>query len=154
MNTNHRRSAFTLIEVLIIVIIMALLAATIISQFSSSALDAKKSSLDFNLHTMRSLIEMYKAHHNGAAPTSDATFTNQMTKKTDIDGTVNESTGKYGPYIQGKIPMNPYSNLNGIVAGTGTAYIDSTTAGWQYDATNANIFPNHSGYDYINQTQP
>ena len=67
MNANVRRSAFTLIEVLIVVIIMALLAATIIPQFSTSTTDAKKSSLDFNLHTMRSLIEMYKVHHNGKA---------------------------------------------------------------------------------------
>ncbi len=42
MNANGCRSAFTLIEVLIIVIIMALLAATIIPQFSPSAMDEKK----------------------------------------------------------------------------------------------------------------
>ena len=44
MTTHSCRSAFTLIEVLIVVIIMAVLAATIIPQFSSSTNDAKNSS--------------------------------------------------------------------------------------------------------------
>ncbi len=50
-----RRNAFTLIEVLIVVIIMAVLAATIIPQFSSSTTDAKISSLKFNLAALRLL---------------------------------------------------------------------------------------------------
>ena len=70
MNSNGRRSAFTLIEVLIVVVIMALLAATIIPQFSSSTSDAKKSALNFNLHTMRSQIGVYAVNHNGTAPTA------------------------------------------------------------------------------------
>jgi len=80
MNANGHRSAFTLIEVLIVVVIMALLAATIIPQFSSSTTDAKKSSLNFNLHTMRSQIEMYKVHHNSTPP-SLLKFSDQMTKQ-------------------------------------------------------------------------
>ena len=65
---RNRRNAFTLIEVLIVVIIMAVLAATIIPQFSSSTNDAKLSSVKFNLHTIRSQIEMYKVHHSGGLP--------------------------------------------------------------------------------------
>ena len=48
---RNRRKAFTLIEALIVVIIMAVLAATIIPQFSTSTKDAKMSNLKFNLHT-------------------------------------------------------------------------------------------------------
>ena len=58
MAVNYRRSAFTLIEVLIVVVIMAVLAATIIPQFSASTEDAKTSQLSFNVHTMRSQIEL------------------------------------------------------------------------------------------------
>ena len=60
-----RRSAFTLIEVLIVVVIMAVLAATIIPQFASSTTDAKVSALKFNLHGLRQQVEMYKLQHNG-----------------------------------------------------------------------------------------
>jgi general secretion pathway protein G len=160
MNTKVHRSAFTLIEVLIVVIIMALLAATIIPQFSSSTTDAKKSALNFNLHTMRSQIDVYKVHHNGTAP-KQSTFADQMTKKTDIDGTVNAATGKYGPYFQGVVPQNPYNNSNAIfkytASPTGTPPTgsgDSGASGWQYDEADGSFYPNHTGYDYANQTQP
>ncbi len=65
-----KRGGFTLIEVLIVVVMMAVLAATIIPQFASSTDDAKSSALKFNLHALRSQIEMYKLQHNGAVPAS------------------------------------------------------------------------------------
>ena len=46
MKTTDRRSAFTLIEVLIVVVIMAILAATIIPQFTDSTKDAKSSTVN------------------------------------------------------------------------------------------------------------
>jgi len=160
MNAKVHRSAFTLIEVLIVVIIMALLAATIIPQFSSSTSDAKKSALNFNLHTMRSQIDMYKVHHNGTAP-KRTTFVDQMTKKTNIDGTVNNTSGLYGPYFQGLVPANPYNNNSTLVTYTAspvgtppTGSADSGASGWQYDEADGGFYPNHTGYDYANQNQP
>jgi general secretion pathway protein G len=157
MNTNRRRSAFTLIEVLIVVVIMALLAATIIPQFSSSTTDAKKSSLDFNVHTMRSLIQMFQAQHNGKLPTNTeaSSFADQMTKKTDLDGTGNATGGKYGPYVTGQLPNNPYNNNNSVAVYTATTLgavppgsADSGASGWQYDSRDGSFYPNHSGYNF------
>ena len=74
-----------LIEVLIVVIIMAVLAATIIPQFASSTKDAKASNLKFNLQTVRSQLEMYKEQHLSVYPpaTDTASFTAQMCGKTE-----------------------------------------------------------------------
>ncbi len=134
MNTKNRRSAFTLIEVLIVVIIMALLAATIIPQFSTSTNDAKNSSLNFNMHTMNSLLQMYQAQHNGKYPTL-AKFTDQMTKKTNVDGGTDTGDLIYGPYIQGRVPSNPYNGKNTLKAVTGIPTSGDSVEGWQYDAT-------------------
>ena len=143
----RNRNAFTLIEVLIVVIIMAVLAATIIPQFSSSTKDAKESSLKFNLHTIRSQIEMYKAHHTNNEPTS-TNFVAQMTGKTDIDGTLNAANGDYGPYIQGEIPENPFNGHNGVVAvatpGTAPTAIIAGDHGWQYDESTGDFYPNNA----------
>ena len=49
MKTTQDRSAFTLIEVLIVVVIMAILAATIIPQFTDSTKDAKTSTAKMNV---------------------------------------------------------------------------------------------------------
>ena len=150
MSRTRRPSAFTLIEVLIVVIIMAVLAATIIPQFSSSTNDAKDSSLKFNLHTIRSQIEMYKVHHNGKVPTL-ATFTDQMTKPTDVDGKSSGTKLIYGPYFQGQVPANPYNSSNALVASTATTDAEAKAAvagdaGWQYNATTGNFFPNTAEY--------
>lgn len=148
MATN-RRDAFTLIEVLIVVIIMAVLAATIIPQFSSSTEDAKESSLKFNLHTIRSQIEMYKAHHNGNVPTL-VNFEDQMTKPTDIDGNTEGEDLDYGPYFQGEVPVNPFNNSSDLVAvataGEEPEAIVAGGAGWQYDESNGGFYPNNSEY--------
>lgn len=151
MCRDRRRNAFTLIEVLIVVIIMAVLAATIIPQFSSSTTDAKDSSLKFNLHTLRSQIEMYKVHHSGKLPLL-ATFTDQMTKATDISGaTGTGATFIYGPYFQGLVPTNPFNNSNALVASTATTEAEAKAAvagteGWQYNATTGGIYPNCAEY--------
>ena len=52
MSSKCRRYAFTLIEVLIVVIIVAVLAATIIPQFVTSSNDTKTSNLNFNLQSI------------------------------------------------------------------------------------------------------
>lgn len=144
MKNARRRSAFTLIEVLIVVVIMAVLAATIIPQFSSSTKDAQENSVKFNAHTMRSQIELYKAHHLGKYPTQ-ADFANQLTKATNTQGVVGEAGPNfpYGPYME-EIPANPFNNLNTVAAGTGA---DGTgSSGWQYNEATGGIWPNHVGY--------
>ena len=146
---NRRRNAFTLIEVLIVVIIMAVLAATIIPQFSSSTNDAKESSLNFNLHTIRSQIEMYKVHHLGKYPEA-STFDTQMTKATNVEGTTTGDT-PYGPYIQGEIPANPFNGSNTIasittVDGKAPTAVANDTDGWQYDEETGGFYPNNTEY--------
>jgi len=146
---KNRRSAFTLIEVLIVVIIMAVLAATIIPQFTSSTEDAKMSSLKFNLHTIRSQIEMYKIQHGGTAP-SLANFAAQMTAKTDASGGTGTSA-IYGPYFQGDVPSNPFNSLSTLRTTAATTETDAKAAvtgaaGWQYNATTGGFYPDNTEY--------
>ena len=145
MSRNPRRSAFTLIEVLIVVIIMAVLAATIIPQFASSTTDAQNSSLNFSLHTMRSQVEMYKIQHLGNYP-SLAKYVDQMTLPTNISGGTTGDT-PYGPYITDEVPKNPFTDNNTLVAvavaGEKPAAIVAGGAGWQYDESNGAIWANN-----------
>ena len=150
MNTVRRHRGFTLIEVLIVVVIMAVLAATIIPQFSSSTKDAQTSTVKFNAHTLRSQIELYKAHHLGTYPTIQDGGLPQLTASTDVSGTVGAAgpTFPFGPYLE-EVPANPFNNLKtvGAVPTPGTAPTTGSGAtGWQYDVTTGNIYPNHTAW--------
>ena len=134
---KRRRNAFTLIEILIVVVIMAVLAATIIPQFAASTEDAKRSQQDFNLHTIRSQIEIYKLQHAGTYPKIDNGL-EQLTKKTKIDGTIDAVNGTLGPYILEKLPANPFTNSATVSASTtGT---ERTGGGWLYEAATGRVW--------------
>src|SRR3989339_1007956 len=109
-----KRNGFTLVEILIVVVILGILAAIVIPQFSDASEQANLSSLTSNLQTVRSQIQLYKIQHNGALPTA-AGFVAQLTGITDITGaTVAIGTsGAVGPYLQ-SIPKNPYISDNTI----------------------------------------
>ena len=68
--TKPIRRAFTLIEILIVVVILGILAAVVIPQFTNAADDASVASARTQLQTMRSQIELYRAQ-NGAYPTAN-----------------------------------------------------------------------------------
>ena len=135
-----KRAAFTLVELLIVVIILGILAAVVIPQFSDASTDARLSSLQTNLATMRGQIELYKLQHGGTYP-SLVNFVDAMTKKTDFDGTINATTGKYGPYMQ-SIPNNPFTNPPGNDVTAGAA---GAAKAWYYDASNGTFRANDGG---------
>ena len=82
------KSGFTLVEILIVVVILGILAAIVIPQFTDASTEAKTSSLCSDLQTVRSQLELYKIQHNDAipAPEADGASWNRMTQYTDIDG--------------------------------------------------------------------
>jgi general secretion pathway protein G len=141
------RSAFTLVEVLIVVVIMAILAATIIPQFTSSTNDAKASTSVFNLHTMRSQIELYKANHNGNLPSATLA---ELIASTDADGTVGTGAAfPFGPYMR-TIPENPFTNSSVVKAITNdpaaVGDVTSGNGGWLYNATTGGLWIDHADY--------
>ncbi len=93
---------FTLVEILIVVVILGILAAIVIPQFTNASTEAKKSALMGELQTMRSQIELYKIQHNEQLPGAGAlSFDECMLQKTTVLGAIwtDETDGPgYGPY--------------------------------------------------------
>ena len=145
--------AFTLVEVLIVVIVLGILAAITVPQFSTASSDANLSSLTTDLQIIRGQLQLYKVQHGDTWPTS-ANFAAQMTGSTDITGAVastqstsqpsgNGNSYPYGPYLQAT-PKNPYTGTNtvGAAANYSTAwYYDSTTGTFK-----ANDSAGHAAY--------
>ena len=123
------QTGFTLIEMLIVVIVLGILAMIIIPQITVSTEDAKLATLQTNLNTMRSAIELYYHQHNqtypGAIDNTDGAgatttvgeaataFIAQLTTYTQASGFAGVTkTGDfiYGPYIKmATLPKNPFT---------------------------------------------
>lgn len=107
-----RCRAFTLVELLIVIVVLAVLAAIVIPKFGDSSIRSRESSLRSNLSVVRNAVEMFKAD-TGAYPSSvgDLTVTTAPTAGKDKDGNAKPITGAdyKGPYVPA-VPNDPISN--------------------------------------------
>jgi len=135
---NRSRKGFTLVEILIVVIILGILAAIVVPQFTEASSDAKLSNLTTNLQSIRAQLELYRLHHNGAYPPVDVT--SALTKKTKSDGTV-DAAGAYGPYMQ-QFPANPFIDVAADAVKTDGA----AGSGWGYTAATGVFIASSTGH--------
>ncbi len=142
--TRRAQKGFTLVELLIVVIILAILAAILVPQFAGSTDDARLSALDSNLASIRSAISLYRQQHgalpgntaatsaacegtdgtaDGTLATAPAGFVEQLSLYTKINGeacskstVAGTPTYTLGPYIgKPQLPNNPFTGLNTLV---------------------------------------
>ena len=163
---------FTLVELLIVVIILAILAAIVIPQFSGATLDAQESALDSNLNALRSAIDLYRAQHGGNYPGavlatgatctggaagtgaagSVAAMTSQLTMFSNAGGgtcNLNVGTATLGPYLRKGIPAEPVTNSSAIaISATATPLAPAAaTGGWAYSTVTVQIVMNSNAND-------
>ena len=142
------RRGFTLVEVLIVVVVLGILASTVLPQFTSASSDAREAALVQNLQILRGQIQLYRMHHDDRLPaqgeTTETKLTDVLMKRTDVDGTVNATGGKYGPYIIALLPPNPFNNLRSVRVATTDSAADGAT-GWIYNSATGTIKANSVG---------
>lgn len=147
------KRGFTLVEILIVVVILGILAAIVIPQFTQASTEAKLNSLCSNLQTLRSQIELYKVQHNDNVPDA-LTFADQMCFCTDINGNVKPGPSKvrdtgagavfvYGPYLE-RVPENPFSGLATIGAVADQTAAGKSGKGWDYVEATGEIYAGDS----------
>ena len=124
-----KNKAFTLVEILIVVIILGILAAIVIPQFTEASNDARTSAIKSDLQTVRSQLELYKVHHQGYP--AAATFVTDLTT----------ASGGYGPYLQ-TFPTNPFTNLADVTIEAGTTNLGGGATGWHFNSTTGRFSAN------------
>jgi len=172
----RKKKAFTLVELLVVIIIIGILAAVAIPQFGDSSAEAKQSALKENLRTLRSAIEKYNIDHTSVYPGTVTThkttaagaaaahtdaeeaFVKQLTTYSDALGnTCDEKNASfpYGPYIKRKIPDNPLPAATAtgdpdgvnVVTDTTPLTVDGTpTVGWKYSSARGELIANNASY--------
>lgn len=133
---NRNKTAFTLVEILTVVIILGIMATIVVVQCTDAAEDSMRSNLLLSTQSIRAQLELYRMQHNGKYPTD---ITAQLTRRTDVDGTVGPGGG-YGPYLP-IFPANPFSRRPAKAAKT--TGLDGE--GWSYDSATGVILPHVIG---------
>ena len=134
-NRWSKSKAFTLIEILIVVVILGILAAIVVPQFTTASEDAQVGNAQTQLQTIRSQIELYRVKNNGAYPD----FATLGGSWGDPLGTTPAARGLLGKDYMKSAPVNPRTNSSLVVAGT-SHLAGSAADGWVFDAAEGNMF--------------
>jgi general secretion pathway protein G len=157
------RTGFTLIEILIVVIILGILAAIVIPNFTNATTATRENTLKDELRFLRSQIEVYGAQHTDTAPgyqapippggaPTNSNFVTQMTEFTDGQGNASVTASnqyQYGPYLS-EMAANPINNLNTIEMVPDGASFPATadgTTGFIFQPQTMHLEPNLLGND-------
>lgn len=138
MNSKLNRG-FTLVELLIVAIMLAILAAIVVPQFASTTTEGEEAALKADLAGIRSALELYRQQHGeypsisastggtctgGTAGTgaadSEQALIDQLTLYTNAAGQAcNLPVGTnfpYGPYLkETALPSNPVTDVTTVV---------------------------------------
>jgi len=155
-----RARAFTLVEILIVVVLLAILAVIVIPSLSKGTTMAKESALASEIGMLRRFILVYASQHlevapgypNGnrsVAPTGD-TFRDQAMLSSNAQGqtaAVGTPGFKYGPYLS-KIPANPFNGKDTVeMLANGQAFPAAAddSDGWICRPWTGEIRPDNTG---------
>lgn len=128
-----REQAFTLIEILVVIIVLGILATIIVPKVGTAADEARRAALASDLRTVREQMELYRLEHGGSSPTVLTEGANQLTARSLSDGTV-DPAGKCGPYLH-SLPTNPFNGKATAEVENGTAGLGDGSHGWHLDSS-------------------
>ncbi len=156
-----RQTGFTLVELLIVVIILAILAAIVVPQFTASTDEAREAGIDSTLANMRATLDLYRQQHgeypaDGEAVADQAAatmaFWDQLTLFTDDTGatsaTKDPTNFPYGPYLH-KASLPTVEGSSTIVISDSAVIpldVSAGTGGWIYSWETGQFMVNHPSY--------
>lgn len=148
-----RNRGFTLVEILIVVVILGILAAIVVPQFTSASQEAVKGALQSQLQTIESQVELFRVRNQGAQPDSIAYVAGPPEDGGFDFGGANDGWGGLvtEQYLK-EAPFNGFASQSTITdapAQLANGAAGSTAAsGWGWDNVNFEVYA--LGYDPAN----
>jgi general secretion pathway protein G len=135
------RKAFTLVEMVVVIVILGILAAIAVPKLINTSGVATDNGLKQSLSIVRDAIDYYASQNAGAYPGADGSET---TFKNDLK-----------PYIRGsfpKCPVAPKSDTVRIETTAGTTVANDATDGWVYNNQDGTFIVNSTATSHDGTT--
>ena len=128
---HNRRNAFTLVELVVVIMILGILAAVAAPKFLKTSRTATDNGLRQTLSIVRDAIELYAAENGGSLPPcADAATSLQTALK---------------PYIRGTFPKSPVGKKDqDVTAGATDPLAADNATGWMYNTSTGEFICNSS----------
>lgn len=139
MERAKRRKGFTLVELLVVIVVLAVLAAIVLPKFMNSSKRSKESALRSDLKLIRNAISLFQADCGCFPKTlADLAAASAPAKGLDSAGADATITGSdwHGPYLQ-EVPKDPTDGSDFVysTASPTVGKVSSDTAGNGLDGT-------------------
>lgn len=161
LGSNRRiLRAFSLVELVIVVVIIGVIAAIAVPRISGGAAASDESALKADLTALRNVIDRYAAEHNGTFPgaaadglggtvNSSVSFVNQLIGFSNAQGQVSLTQNpayRFGPYLRRVPPLPVGDNRNSVGVAIDTSssppVVTGDSEGWVYNPLTGEIIAN------------
>jgi general secretion pathway protein G len=106
-NKHRKQAGFTLIELMVVVVIIAILAGLVIPRFMGETDKAKQAKTKMQIESLESALKMYKLD-NGSYPTTEQGL--KALVETPTVGNLPKNWRQGGYLEKGKVPKDPWDH--------------------------------------------
>ncbi|MCX8052710.1 MAG: type II secretion system protein GspG [Armatimonadetes bacterium] len=136
---SGRRRGFTLVELLVVIVVLAVLAAIVLPKFMNSSTRSKEAALRSDLKLLRNAIALFQAD-TGLYPSTLEDLAATTAPQTGLDRTGTDvainASDWHGPYLQ-EVPNDPISGnpFNYSTTAPNVGKVTSSATGTALDGT-------------------
>jgi len=132
LRAARRRLGVAINDIVVPLVVLGLVAAVVVPQFTRAGLVSAAESVKQPLRTVNAAVELYRAQHKDAAPDLSNGWTPLVTRSDECGRTDGGEARLFGPYLP-QPPVNP------VTGGTTISSAPRRGTDWWWDAATGTV---------------